>query len=343
MSDLMAKIKKNSRIKDAEVISKSKYFKDGWRLNIPTAVPMLNVALSGEFDGGLQQGILMIVGDSRTFKTGFLLETAKAFLTANPEDGVIIFYDSEFGAGPEYFESRGVDMDRVLHCPIATVEDLKFDLAAQLKGMDEKDNVMILVDSIGNLASDKEADDAEEGKSKADMTRAKSLNSMFRIITPHLNKKRIPLACINHFYNSQDGNGAIVVSGGKKAFLSADDIWYITRSQEKEGRDLKGWSFNVNIEKSRTCREKVRIPIIATYEDGLKEYSGLMDEAIEFGVIRQLSSWYIVQDITTGEWNETKKRRKQIEKDKEFFNVLMAHEPFKQFIRDKYLIDPNRG
>ena len=86
-----------------------------------------------------------------------------------------MFYDSEFGTPQKYFETFDVDMDRVLHTPITSVEELKIDIMNQLQDISAEDKVIVIIDSIGNLASKKEVDDSIEGKTVADMTRAKGI------------------------------------------------------------------------------------------------------------------------------------------------------------------------
>ena len=68
----------------------------------------------------------------------------------------MLFYDSEFGSPQAYFKQFDIDTSRVLHTPITNVEELKFDLIGQLDNLDRKDNVIVVIDSIGNLASKKE-------------------------------------------------------------------------------------------------------------------------------------------------------------------------------------------
>ena len=78
MSSIMDKIKKNSKLKATEIISESKFFTD--KDMIPTNVPMINVALSGSFDGGLAPGLTVLAGPSKHFKTSFALLIASAYL-----------------------------------------------------------------------------------------------------------------------------------------------------------------------------------------------------------------------------------------------------------------------
>ena len=156
---ILDKIKKNSSIKDSAVLAKSKFFnaKD----MIQTAVPIINVALSGKLDGGLTPGLTMWAGPSKHFKTAFSLLMAKSYLDKY-EDAALLFYDSEFGTPQSYFDSFGIDTNRVLHTPLTDIEQLKFDIMSQLTQLERGDKLIIIIDSIGNLASKKEVEDALE-------------------------------------------------------------------------------------------------------------------------------------------------------------------------------------
>jgi RecA/RadA recombinase len=334
MSDLMARLKKSGTIKSTQ-LSKSALFnaKDV----IPTSVPMVNVALSGRMDGGITSGLTVLAGPSKHFKTAFGLLMMKAYLDKYPE-AIALFYDSEFGTPQSYFESFDIDTDRVLHVPIKNIEELKFDIVNQLEDMDVKDNVYIMIDSIGNLASKKEMDDAKDGKSVADMTRAKQLKSLFRMVTPYLTLKDIPLIAINHTYQTQEMFSKSVVSGGTGVMYSADNVWVIGRRQNKKGTEIEGYDFIVNIEKSRFTKEKSKIPVSVTWEGGIKKYSGLLDVAIESGhVVKPSLGWYSKVDTATGEVSEKKVREKDTH-TKEFWESIINNDEFKTFMTNKYAI-----
>lgn len=208
---IMDKLKKNSKIKETEILQKSKFFQE--KDQTATSVPMINVALAGSVDGGLSSGMTVLAGPSKHFKTSFALLMASAYLDKH-EDAVMLFYDSEFGSPQSYFESFGIDTNRVLHTPICDVEELKFDLVGQLDNIDRDDKVIIVIDSIGNLASKKELQDAKDEKSVADMSRAKALKGLFRMVTPYLTMRNIPLLAINHTYQEMGMFPKAVVSGG---------------------------------------------------------------------------------------------------------------------------------
>lgn len=315
----LEKLKKNCRIKEADILSETAFFKP--KESVPTAVPMLNVGLSGKIDGGITSGLLVLAGDSKNFKSGLGLIMAAAYLKKYP-DAVLMFYDSEFGAPQSYFQTFGIDLDRVLHIPVKNIEELKFDIVNQLEAIDKKDRVFIMLDSFGNIASKKEIDDAISENSAADMSRAKALKGLWRMITPYLAIKDIPMVAIGHTYGEQKLYGKTVLSGGKGGYYSANDIWFITRSQEKDGTDLIGFKFNIKIEKSRLVREGSKIPLRITYEEGVSKWSGLLDVAIALGYVKKPKmGWYVAYDPAT-DTELTKNLRAAQTDTKEFWDTI---------------------
>ena len=331
---LLDKIKKNSTIKDSAILSKSKFFTD--KDMIPTSIPMVNVALSGKLEGGLTPGLTMWAGPSKHFKTAFSLLMAKSYMDKYDE-AVLIFYDSEFGTPQSYFDTFGIDTERVLHTPLTDIEQLKFDIMKQLEGIERNDRVMIIIDSIGNLASKKEIDDALEGKSVADMSRAKQVKSLFRMVTPHLNLKDIPMVVVNHTYKEIGLYPKDIVGGGTGSYYSADNIFIIGRQQEKDGTEITGYNFIINVEKSRYVREKSKIPVSVSYDGGINKWSGLIDIALESGhVLKPTNGWYCKVDKETGETGD--KKRLADTQNEEFWGEILASEDFKDFVRKKYEI-----
>ena len=331
---IMDKLKKNSKIKTTDVLSESKFFNE--RDFTPTDVPMVNVALSGDVDGGLSAGLLVLAGPSKHFKTSFALLMAGAYLTAHP-NAVMLFYDSEFGSPQSYFEQFGIDPSSVLHTPITNVEELKFDMIGQLEEMDRTDEVIIVIDSIGNMASKKEMDDAINEKSVADMSRAKALKGLFRMATPYLTMKNIPLIAVNHTYKEIGLFPKDIVGGGTGIYYSADNIWILGRQQDKKGTEIQGYHFIINVEKSRYVKEKSKIPITVSWEGGVRKYSGLLDCALAGGYVTKPSNgWYAVVDTTTGEIGP--KVRYDGTNDKLFWDPIFAETDFKDFLKKQYQI-----
>ena len=331
----MDKLQKNSRIKETDILAQSKIFSN--QEMVTTKVPMINVALSGDPDGGLTSGLTVLAGPSKNFKTSFGLLIAAAYLDKY-KDAVLLFYDSEFGSPQQYFKSFGIDTSRVLHSPIKNVEELKFDLINQLDNIERKDKVIIMIDSIGNLASKKELDDTFSEKSVADMSRAKALKGLFRMTTPYLTMKDIPLLAVNHTYQEIGLFPKAIVSGGTGIYYSSDNIWILGRQQEKKGTEILGYNFIINVEKSRFVKEKSKIPISVTWEGGIETYSGLLDVAIEGGyVVKPSIGWYSKVDIKTGEIEDKKVRVAETLKES-FWKPIFENTDFKKFLKHKYEI-----
>ena len=331
---ILDKIKKNSSIKDSAVLAKSKFFnaKD----MIQTAVPIINVALSGKLDGGLTPGLTMWAGPSKHFKTAFSLLMAKSYLDKY-EDAALLFYDSEFGTPQSYFDSFGIDTNRVLHTPLTDIEQLKFDIMSQLTQLERGDKLIIIVDSIGNLASKKEVEDALAEKSVADMSRAKQVKSLFRMVTPHLNLKDIPMIVVNHTYMEIGMFPKAIVGGGTGSYYSADNIFIIGRQQEKEGTEVVGYNFIINVEKSRYVKEKSKIPVTVSFDGGISKWSGLLDLAIESGhVVKPSNGWYSKVD-EDGVIEDKKYRIKETD-TKEFWLPILKQKTFQDFIGNKYSV-----
>jgi len=298
---------------------------------------MINVALSGKIDGGLTPGLTVLAGPSKHFKTSFALIMASAYLKAYPE-AVILFYDSEFGSPQSYFEQFGIDPSRVLHTPITNVEELKFDLIGQLEGINRGDKVCVVIDSVGNLASKKELEDAINEKSVADMSRAKALKGLFRMCTPYLNMKNIPMIAVNHTYKEIGLFPKDIVSGGTGIYYSADNIWILGRQQDKVGTEIQGYHFIINVEKSRYVREKSKIPISVSWEGGVQRWSGLLDVALTGGyVIKPSNGWYQKVDKSTGEMLEGKYREKET-LNEEFWKPLFDTTDFADYLARTYMI-----
>ena len=331
---VMDKLKKNSKLKNTEVLSESKFFNE--KDMTPTDVPMINVALSGSVDGGLAPGLTVLAGPSKHFKTSFALIMAAAYLKQH-KDAVMLFYDSEFGSPQAYFEQFDVDTSRVLHTPITNVEELKFDLIGQLEELDRNDKVIVVIDSIGNLASKKELEDAMNEKSVADMSRAKALKGLFRMATPYLAMKNIPLLAVNHTYQEIGLFPKAIVSGGTGIYYSADNIWIIGRQQDKKGTEIQGYHFVINVEKSRYVKEKSKIPITVSWDGGVRNYSGLLDVALAGSYITKPSNgWFARVDQGTGEVGSKVRYDQTLEK--EFRDPIFAETDFKEFIKKQYTI-----
>jgi RecA/RadA recombinase len=333
----MDKIRKNSTIKESASLNESKLFdKDV----VPLPIPALNIALCGDMNGGFYPGLTLWAGPSKHFKSMFSLIMAKAYMDKYP-DAVCIFYDCEFGTPMAYFDSLDMDKSRILHTPIMNMEEFKLDAIKQLESFSRGDRVIFVVDSLGNMASLKELDDAIEGKTVQDMSRAKQMKSIFRMITPYLVKLDIPMVAVAHIYMTQEMYSKPILSGGTGLYLSADNIYILGRQQDKEGTDVVGFNFVINVEKSRHVREKSKIPISVKFEGGVSKWSGLLDMAMDAGVvIKPSNGWY--SRVDADGVIEDKKWRRDATDCLEFWDPVVKNKNFTDWISRTYKVSSGK-
>lgn len=132
------------------------------------------------------------------------------------------------------------------------------------------------------------------------------------------------------------GNGVVTHNTG--SYYSADNIFILGRQQEKEGTDVVGYNFIINVEKSRYVREKSKIPISVSFNGGISRWSGLLDIALESGhIIKPSNGWYQVVDTETGVILEKKYRFKDTD-TKDFWLPIMTQRSFIEFVKSKYSV-----
>lgn len=327
MSELLDRLRKAGSIKLVQTLDESTLFNK--KDIISTSVPIINAAFSGDLMGGISSGLTVLSGESKTFKTMLSLYALKAYQDKY-EDSICLFYDCEFGVTTQYLESFGLDTSRILHIPLEHVEQLKFDIVKRLEEIKRGDHVFVLVDSLGNLASKKEVEDAQDEKAVADLSRAKAIRSLLRIITPHLTAKDLPCFMVNHVYKEMGLFPKDVIPGGTAVTYSANTIFVIGKAQEKTGKDITGYKFTINIHKSRFVKEKSKFPFVVDMSSGINKWSGLLDIGLESGHITKPSNgWYMKKG------SESKVRRADTDNE-EFWQSIMDDTTFTDWVKNRY-------
>jgi hypothetical protein len=91
------------------------------------------------------------------------------------------------------------------------------------------------------------------------------------------------------------------------------------------------------VEKSRFVKEKSKIPISVSWDNGVDKTSGLLDMALDYGVISRSGGWYQMVDPETGEVDDKKFREKET-RTSEFWKDLLADSKFNDFLKKKYRV-----
>jgi len=281
---LLARLGKSSGSETAFVLSEDNYPVNDW---ISTGNYMLNSLISGDPYKGIPSGrSIQLAGEKGTGKTMIAISIMNE---AIKKDYAACLFDSEFANNDKKdMEAKGVDTDSVLWLGVDTVEQLKEESVKILDEIQQGEKVFFMIDSIGNLGTTKEHNDTREGKSTADMTRAKGLKSLFRLLTMQLGFKNVPMVCINHVYADTGGSFVpqnIIAGGGGPAF-GTSIILVTSKAQLKEGDDVVGAIVTVKSEKNRFAKEKSKIKFAIDFnKGGIQKYSGLLEFAVDEGIL----------------------------------------------------------
>ena len=271
---------------------------------IDTGSYSFNALLSGSIFGGLPGNrITAIAGEAATGKTFFALGIVKSFLEKNKDAGVI-YFESENAISKDMIESRGVDSNRLLVMPVATVQEFRTQSIKVIdkyleQPEDKRKPMMFVLDSLGMLSTTKEMTDTAEGKETRDMTRSQIVKSTFRVLTLKLGKANVPMIMTNHTY---DVIGSMFpqkeMGGGSGLKYAASSIIYLGKRKVKDGTEVVGNIIHCKNYKSRLTKENAMIDVLLTYEKGLDKHYGLIELAEESGVFKKVSTRYEMPDGT---------------------------------------------
>ena len=248
---------------------------------IPTGNYLLNAQFSGSLFGGIPNSrSVCLAGESGTGKTFLALNICRE---AQDMGYNIIYCDSEAAVDQDVIKNFGVDPEKFRYQPVSTpleVRQFVAHLCDTLKKVKEKGTalpkIMLLLDSLGNLATTKERADAMSGSDKRDMTKQQELRSLFRVITADLAELKIPFVFTNHTYATI---GSYVpgqtISGGGGAIYNASVILQLSKAGLKEdGTNKTGIIVTSKPAKNRFARP-LPIKFHISFYKGMNPYVGL--------------------------------------------------------------------
>jgi len=269
---------------------------------VDTGSFIFNALLSGSIYGGIPDNkIIALAGESATGKTYFALGVVRKFLSDNP-DAVVLYFDSEQAVTSDMIRDRGIDPKRVAVMPVSTVEEFRhqaISIVDKYTELSEKKPMMIVLDSLGMLSTEKEMNDTAEGKTTRDMTRAQVIKATFRVLTLKLGAAGIPMIMTNHTY---DQVGSMFptkqMSGGAGLKYAASTIIFLSKKKVKEGTDVIGNIIHCKLYKSRLTKENAMVDVLLNYDSGLHLYYGLLTLAEKYDIIKKVSTRYEFPDGT---------------------------------------------
>lgn len=291
--DVLKALKKASGNEYASIVSEGTIADvDGY---LDTGNFLFNAQLSGSLFGGIPNNkSICFSGQSTTGKTFLVIETVKRFLKKS-KNNFCIWFASEKGVSKEMLKERGVPVEQILLLPVPTVEQFNqqaWDELKQIQVIKEKNpeyNFAFVLDSLGQLGTDKDQADLDKKEFKENMIRAKHVKKVFRDIELKTTYLKIPLLFTNHVY-AQTGTFVPmdVIAGGSGVLYSADIIDAMTKAKWKVSDKTVGVILTCNMFKNRHAKENTRIKIKISYEKGLLPYSGLFDWCVDNGVFDKI-------------------------------------------------------
>jgi len=254
---------------------------------LKTRIPILNFAVSGDFNGGLPSGTTIFAGPSSSFKTALLLLYIKAFQKEFPS-GVVFFLDTESGSNYNMMKNFKIDLERVIYLRPKNMHELHHELQTIVEEKVTADmDIMIAVDSIGNVATASEIERAKKDKITTDMGgRAKEIKAMFRTTSPFIQEKGIYAIFLNHTYDTPEMFSERLMSGGSGPRYDAQNIIFLNKVKlPKELVVDKGDNrFNILVNKSRRLIDGAKFHIDVYQKRSVDPLSYLDDLAKEIKI-----------------------------------------------------------
>jgi RecA/RadA recombinase len=279
---------------------------------------VLNAIISGSLYGGVPVG--RITGFSGPSAAGKTYIINKILANGQKKGMIPVIFDTEAAIDASSTTGVGLDSDQVKYVPVQTVEDCRNQIATFLDSVTEsgmRNKFIISIDSLGNLASQKELDDTEKGKTAMDMgTRAKGLKSMMRLLTFKAAQAGVTILFSNHTYDDPSAMFPTLVkaqSGGKGPVYLASVLVQLAKRDEKhdasrgeadellpEANKVSGTTLRALTVKNRFVPPFLECEAYLNFKRGLDKYSGLKEMAVNHGVIIQTGSTFTMPEQKEG-------------------------------------------
>lgn len=265
---------------------------------ISTGSYALNYLLSGSFLKGIALGkVSMLAGESGAGKS---LLCANIIKNAQDMGIFVILIDTENALDEAWLQPFGVDTseNKMLKLNMAMVDDVAKTISEYVKEykaipVDERPEVLLVVDSLGMLLVPAQTDQFERGELKGDFGhKPRALKALITNCVNMFGSLGIGLLATNHTYASQNiFSPDDVVSGGSGPIFAASMVVAMKKGKLKEDEDgnkttdVAGIRAMCKVMKTRYNKPFEGTELKIPYSGGLDEYSGLFDMFEENGLL----------------------------------------------------------
>jgi len=209
---------------------------------------------------------------------------------------------------------------------IETIEDLRTFLVnmADLKIAKKDDTpIFVSVDSLSQLSSIKEMEDASENKNVRDMTKQQAMRSVFRTISRKLRVANITLFLIAHTSAKIGGFGNPVTKaahGAGAGFAASLELWLTSNREITASGKHKvpiGAKMKFKVMKNRAVYKGRTAEVNFLFNGSIQKYSGLLELLNEYGVLalssKEINAKTKMFYNADGEFIKKKIKEKEIE------------------------------
>ena len=302
---------------------------------INTGCLPINVLFSGKLDGGIPIGKVSMIAAPSSLGKSFV--GAKVAKNAQKKDLEVIIIDTEFAYDPQFASNVGIDPERLLVIQDNQIESVQQTIMQAMEELtkEERKNILLIIDSWGGLVTSKAYNDAVDGKDVTDMTKAKKMNSLGRLLTG----LGITVFVINQTYETMDQYNPLAIGGGKGIYFACSSIVMGTsKAKHKEkstDTDPSGAIISAKTQKGRFAKENSKLKYLISYDGGINPFYGILDDAMEGGYVDKPSNGYYTRPCVDGD----KKWREKDIYTKEWWAPVIQNTDIKEYFEKKYTFE----
>jgi RecA/RadA recombinase len=283
----------------------------------------LNFNITGDFKRGIpNRRSVMFWGLQGSGKTFLACLAAKE---AQDKGYTIVYIDTEDSIHTDYMKKIGIDMscdDKFMAIRLSTIEEATTVMSDFFQFFNPEDKVCYVIDSLTGMETEAELENFNKGKTTTDMGLfAKRLKQFVKNINNKIGDRDNFLIMTNHAYLNQDirnGKGVAIPSGGEGFIFLPSISVYLSKLKLKEETDVVGVKITAETTKSRFTQLGRKIRLEVPYDRGIDPIDGLLDMAIEAGLVdNSTKGWYKIID---GNGDEIKFRGKDFGK---YYNQVL--------------------
>lgn len=272
---------------------------------------VVNKTMSGSFVKGVigQGRVTGLCGPSQSGKSFVLSNIMRE---AQKAGAFVLALDSENALDDEFVSNIGVDTENnYRYVPVDTIPETVNRVSSFItkykaeykEDFEHAPKILIAIDSLDMLSTETEIEQFNKGETKGDQgQRNRQLKKMLRLFVQAVKHTNISVVVTAQVYQNQNvlnGEGTWIIADAIKYSLS--QILLLTKLKLRVGtgtdRSVAGINMKVEAYKTRFTKPFQSVQIEVPYETGMDPYNGLLDVAIEMGIVEKAGSMYSFDDI----------------------------------------------